>query len=266
MSLLRQTDALLYDSEGNGITSTLGALDVTLADTNFNLINELFYQTTAVSTTIAVDTTANATSLTVASATGFTVGDVLDIYNGDRETVFPSITNIVGNVFTLDKPLDNIYTVGDSVDMIITNMAEVGTLASPKSFKVMPLAGQTIDLTRILIEMTHSSAGDNGLFGDLSGLTNGCVLRVYSGLTDTFTSLTIWKTNSDIAVDMYDISYPTRSGGGGLYGTNARGTFKNAGAVIRLIGDNSDYLELLVQDDLSGLDSFRIKAQGHLTN
>ncbi len=62
---------------------------------------------------------------------------------------------------------------------------------------------------------------------------------------------------------MYDVTYAARSGGGGAYGTNARGTFKNAGAVIYLDGDLGDYAEILIQDDLSGLTSFRIKAQGH---
>ena len=264
MSLLRSTN--LNDGYGNPIKSDLGALNVTLSDTNFVIVNTFFEHQTGVSTTLASDSLAGATSITVTSATGFTVGSVLDIYDGDNEKVFPTITGITGTILTLDKPLDNAYTAGDIVDEILVNMAVSGALTSPMKFIVKPLAGEEIDFTRILIEMTHGSAGDNGLFGDQTALTNGVVIRGYSGLEDKFRSLTVWKTNSDIAVDVYDITYSNRSGGGGSYGTNSRGTFQKTGAVVRLNGDNGDYMEILIQDDLTGLDSFRIKAQGAYTN
>ena len=221
---------------------------------------------TGVSTTLAVAPSVGDTSIEVVSSAGFTLENKLDIYDGEDENVLPTIKAISGNVITLDKPLDHAYDIGDTVDEIIINMNISGSLISPQSFKVKPLAGEEVDYTRILIEMTHGSSGDNGLFGDLSELSNGVVLRTYLGATDTFKSLSIWKTNSDIAVDMYDITYSTRSGGGGSYGTNARGTFQKTGAVVRLNGDDGDYLEILIQDDLTGLDSFRIKAQGALTN
>lgn len=264
MSLLRNTEALLHDGEGNPITSSLGALDVTLSDTNFDIVNTFFSRPAGIPTTLASNSAVGATSLNLVSAAGVFVGHQLNVYDGVDEKVFPTVKSIAGNVVTLDKPLDNAYSVGDTVEDIIVNMNLIGTLASPQSFKVKPLIGEEIDITRILIEMTHGGAGDNGLFGDLPELSNGVVLRTY--INSVYKSLSIWKTNSDIAVDMYDITYTVRSGGGGSYGTNSRGTFQKYGAVVRLNGDNGDYLEVLIQDDLTNLDSFRIKAQGHLTN
>lgn len=265
MSLLRANNNL-YDGYGNPIKSNLGALNVTLSDTNFSIVNTFFKRQAGIPTTLAANSAVGATSLNLVSAAGVFVGHQLDIYDGEDEKVFPTVNSIAGNIVTLDKPLDNAYTAGDSVDDIIVNMNLVGTLAAPQSFKVKPLPGEEIDFTRILIEMTHGGAGDNGLFGDLTELSNGVVLRVYKGATNKFQSLTVWKTNSDIAVDMYDVSYTTRSGGGGSYGTNARGTFQKTGAVVRLNGDDGDYMEILIQDDLTGLASFRIKAQGSNTN
>ena len=52
-------------------------------------------------------------------------------------------------------------------------MNEVGSLASPFSYKIMPLAGEIWHITKISISMAHSSAGDLGKFGNITALTNG---------------------------------------------------------------------------------------------
>lgn len=244
-----------------------GALNVHSADVHTAIINTQFDQHQATTTTFAVAASAGATSFTVSSVVGFAVNDFIHIANaaGDvAELVHPEITAIVGNVITIDRPLDNGYIIGDSVIKTYINIATTaGTLAAPQSFTVQPLDGDVWHLTRILIEMTHTTAGDNGLFGDLTALTNGVVLRRYDGATSSFSTFTIWKTNSDIVTDMYDVTYSARSGGGGAYGTNCRGTFKNADAIVKLDGAVGDYLQILVQDDLTSLTSFRVKAQGH---
>lgn len=254
---------LMYDGYGNPIKSLDGAVNIHDADIHTRIVNDRFRQHTTPSTTLAVDAAAQATSITVTSAVGFAVGDFLHIQNGTIETTHPQITAIVGAVFTLDRPLDNPYSIGDTVQKTLQTMNVVGTLASPQSFKVQPYSTDVWHLTRILIEMTHGTAGDNGLFGDLPALTNGVLLRRYDGTSGLYNTFTNWKTNSDIVTDMYDVTYSSRSGGGGSYGTNARGTFTNAGAVVRLDAAAGDFLEILVQDNLSALASFRVKAQGH---
>ena len=240
MSELRKV--YLHDGLGNPIGSFSGALNVHDADVHRIVINRAFSQQSATTTTFSSAATAGDTQIVVASATGFAVGDFIQMYGAtDIEPVHRRITAITGTTFTLDGPLDNSYAIGESVYIEIINMAQIGTLASPQSFKVKPMIGEVWHLTRILIEMTHTSAGDN-----------------------TYATFTNWKTNGDIVTDMYDVTYAARSGGGGAYGTNARGTFKNAGAIVYLDGTAGDYLEILIQDDISSLTSFRIKAQGHV--
>lgn len=253
----------MHDGHGNPIGSLGGALSIHDADVHRQIVNRLFHQNTATTTTFASDASAGATSIVLTSATGFAIGNFISLAGANREVVFPKIINLVGTTATLDRPIDNNYLTGDSIVRVIISMDVAGTLASPQSFKLQPATGSVWHLTRILIEMTHSTSGDNGLFGNLPALTNGVVLRRYDGITGKFATFTIWRTNSDIVTDMYDVTYAARSGGGGNYGTNCRGTFTNAGAIIYLDGNNEDYVEVLIQDDISALDSFRIKGQGH---
>ena len=103
-----------------------------------------------------------------------------------------------------------------------------------------------------------------GKFGDLAELINGVVLRGNFGDGQQYGTLTNWKRNGDIKTDMFDVEFDSRSTGGGSYGTSGRGTFKEAGAVVRLDGDDSDKVEVYIQDDLTALASFTMKFQGHL--
>jgi hypothetical protein len=110
--------------------------------------------------------------------------------------------------------------------------------------------------------MVHGSAGDMGLFGDLPALTYGVALRT---LTDgVYNTYTVWRSNGDIATDMYDVRFDTRSSGGGSYGTTGRLNLDDAQTVIELKGDTNDSLQFLIQDDLSGLDDFQIRLLGHV--
>jgi len=254
----------LTDSNGSVISSLGGALSIHDADVHHSIVNERFHQHTATTTTLAANAPAGSTQITLTSATGFAVGDFLHIQDGVIELHHPKITVLAGTLATLDEPLDNSFVIGDSVTKTLQSMDTNGTLASPQSFKVAPQANEVWHLISILIEITHGTAGDNGLFGNLTELTNGVVLRRYDGLTGKFNTFTNWKTNGGIVTDTGQVDYSFRSGGGGSYGTNAYGNFKNnAGATVYLNGANGDYLEILIQDNLTALDRFRVKVQGH---
>ena len=109
-------------------------------------------------------------------------------------------------------------------------MNKLGTLASPQEYIIRPNVDQIIHVTRIILTMTHSTLGDDGLFGDLPPLTNGFLVRAnVNGQYGTFTN---WKTNEKVASDMYDLRYTTRASGGGTYGTVGRGSFYKLGVVV----------------------------------
>jgi hypothetical protein len=276
MSLLRKI--FMNDGAGNPLNSYFNkatgkySLDIHDADVHTRIINKYLHQHTSTQTTLANPVSGDGSQYTidVVDATGFAVGDYLHINTSTIETTHPIIISSSPALptsgpatFTLDRRLDFSHAAGDEVIKSIVNMAPlVGTLANPQEYFTGPAPGEVWHLTRLLFEMTHATAGDLGKFGNLTALTNGAVLRArINGQYGTFTN---WKTNSNMKTDMFDVEFDLRSGGGGDYGTSGRGTFKEAGAIIRLDGDTDDRVELYIQDDISGLITYTMKLQGHL--
>ena len=255
--------------EVEDINSFRGALKVDTALVHKEGVNLFFFRETGVSTTMAIAATKGDTSITVTNATGFSIGDRLKLTSSIATgQPFLFITNIVSNVITLDRPLVVNLAIGDAVDVITTKMNVVGTLASPVSFRIVPPNGALSllwQLTRMLINMTDASAMDDGKFGGITGgLTNGVVVRIVKG-DGSIQELTNWKVNGDLALDMYDVNYiDTTLGPAGLYGLRGRWTFTKAEFIVELDGSAGDYFEILIQDDLTGLDNFEIKSQGRL--
>jgi len=278
MSLIRNVN--LHDGNGNPINAYFNqatgkyALDIHDADVHNQIINRLAGQFTATSTTVATATTGDGTEYTldIADATGFANNDYIHINTTSEESTFPQIISAspalptTGPVtLTLDRRLDNAHSVGDTVTKVIIDMAsQTATMASPQEYFIGPPVGEVWHITRLLFSMTHGSAGDLSLFGDITALTNGVLLR--ARIDSNYGTFTNWKTNADIKDDMYDVGFDDRAGGGGRYSTSGRGTFRNAGAIVRLDGDTNDRIEIYIQDDITALDSFTMKFQGHLEN
>ena len=262
-SLSNLLKVTLHDGYGNPINSFSGALNIHDPHSHHVVINQFIHQHTGINTTLSANATAGDYSITVASATGFNALDYIHIENGVVESTHPQILSIVGNVFTLDRPIDNSFAIGANVKQSILSMTVNGSV-TPQSFQIMPTTSEIWHIEMLSIQMTHTSAGDNGLFGNLSALTRGVALRYYNGTTASFSTLSVWKTNGDIFLDTGDVIYAARSGGGGSYGTNSLGNIYQTGAVLRLDGTAGDYLEFLIQDDLTGLDNFTAKVQGHI--
>jgi hypothetical protein len=226
------------------------------------IVNEHFHRHIGTATTLAVAVTQGDTSITVADSTGFLVGDEIQIVNGVIEVTFPTITVIAGPLITLDKPIDNSFDIGDTVEVVGTDLsATAGTLAAPISYKVEPTVGEEWAIARVLITMTFSTAGDDSKFGDIAALANGVTIKFYDGIAGTYRTITNWKTNGDVIHDGYDATYNDKAGGG-LFGFVSRWTFERIGAEPKIHGDHGDYLEVLIQDNLTALASVQIKAQG----
>lgn len=259
----------LHDGDNNPISSIDGALDVHDADVHTVPVNELFHRYTGVETTLAAPAAAGTTVITVVDDTGFTDGlpfQLEDAAGAFIEVTFPTIISGVGtNTWQLDRPLDRAYATGDVVEEVATNLAVIGTIGAPVSFKLIPDPDQTWHIVRFLLAMVHTTAGDDSRFGNIAGgLTNGCVLRGYNATAGMFRTFTNWKTNFDIKMDMFNLPNTDKAGAGN-YGTNGRGSIRDGtGASPHLDADAGDYLELLIQDDLSTLVKFNLKGQGHI--
>lgn len=254
---------------GEIISSLNNALDIHDADAHDVPVNELFHRHTGTATTLAAAVTGGGSApstITVASGVGFADGDPIQIESATViEPTFPTIISGGGTTtLVLDRPIDNDFAIGDAVDQVSTNMAVDGS-TTPVSFTLLPDIDQTWHIVRFLLGMVHATSADDSKFGSIvGGLTNGCVLRGYNATAGQFRTFTNWKTNFDIKMDMYNLIYTDKAGAGN-FGTNGRGSIRDGtGASPKLIESAGDYLELLVQDDLTGLIKFNLKGQGHI--
>ena len=254
------------DLSGNfdNVTTYRKVLNVNAAYVHRKIVNETYHQDTGTETTVAVAITAGDTSCTVADATGIIVGSQVKLSeNGIQELGLMTITVVAGNVLTFDRPVTNDYTTSALVTEVTTNMAVSGSLASPQIFEIEPPTGVVWQFTRVLFAITDATAPDDGKFGGMTALTNGVALRATTeaGRTVVFGN---WKNNGDMKLDMYDVSYTDKAPAGN-HGVNGRWTFTKAEVVAEIDGsDPLQKMEILIQDDLTDLLTFTMRAQGRV--
>ena len=250
------------------IWSFRSALNVHVADVHVEPIMRHFTAPDWYSTTLNSSASIDDTSISVATTTWAVVWNSIRIEEGIvMETDDPIITVIAAWTpwtLTLDRPLDNTYTTAATVDRVFINLndAAVWSLATPTLAAVAPPVWETWHINRIIITMTHSTAWDDGKFWNLPALTNWVVLRQTTSILWKNT-ITNWKTNSDMREDMFDIVYPDRSWGWWDFGTSWIYSFDKLSTVIQLNWDDWDKLEIIIQDDITSLGKFSVKAWGH---
>lgn len=201
-------------------------------------------------------------------ATGFTEGDIISLSLGAVHThQYRKIIDITTNTLTLDAGIDIDLTDGSTVQEVSNNMAVKDGSSTPVIFSAFTIPGEKIDVMRMILTMSHKSAGTDDAFGSLAALTNGIHIRKNNG-DGTYETLGIWKTNQDIRGDMYDLSYSDKAGPS-LHGTSTRWSiFTGTGSVVNIDGDNGESIEVIVQDNLTAstaeLSTLFINWQGHI--
>jgi hypothetical protein len=134
------------------------------------------------------------------------------------------------------------------------NMNVNGSI-TPVSFKAVPPVGKRWKIQRVLVYLEGNNPFGANTFGDLPALVNGTDNKL-NGI-----SVTNWKTNRDMALEMYDLSSPKilakedRSFSG-------RWSFDRAFGNGVMIDAENNGVEIIIRDDLSSLHSFYIVAQG----
>lgn len=272
------TDVRLADENGLLIntveahTSTIKYLSIHDANSHFSWWGRDFMNFTGSITTLSQDIAIGAVQLPIANTASVFLGvnptgSEIFIKDGAKEeTDHLRVTDITDTTIIIDRPLQNSYSTSSTVEIVHEDLSGMaGTLASPTSFIVQPPSGTIVDINRIIIEMIHDSAGDDSRFGNiLGGIPNGVVLR--ENKANSKNILSVWRNNSKIKEDMFDLTYSDKAGSG-LFSTSARWTFNSKGKdnfAIRLIGSNDDKLEILNQDDLGSLTSMVIKSKGNV--
>ena len=201
--------------------------------------------------------------INVTSATSFVVGQYLTIYNVAEDRVYvANILAINTLAITLDTPLDFEFPIGSIVTVGSTNLNVDGSV-TPQIFGFRNPTGTDIpsffDVTRLMFKMLTTTEPDLTDFGDITnGLLRGLVLRKVDG---TYQNIFNVKSNSEMNNIMYNFDIETVANNA-QNGINARFTLSNLGAIVRLLPFED--LQLVVQDDLTGLTRFEIIAEGHI--
>ena len=241
-----------------------GGVPVNIQDQTSAPVDIFFQQAkTGVISTVATETAEDDLTLELADASNFTVGDYLGMFRvAGSEFYFGEILSKNVNQVTLDTPIDFAFPVG-SVVIGSSRELNVDGSSTTQVYDVRGGGTEEIDITRIIIKMETSGVPDYSKFGDLTKLVKGIVLRRNNGTMNNIFNV---KTNGELAnltfdLDVLQASNPAQ----GINGLVCRMTFAGQdkhGVAIRLA--LGDALELLIQDDLRAIDSFRIIAQGHI--
>jgi len=261
------TGKAIINGEQCNFTQTNGNVDVQLGDQHTPPIDSLFakevssFSLTA-STSVSLKTTLSY-QLTAAAGHNITsTSEVLLLDTAANRSFFAGVVTATTSTITVDRPIDHSFPVASLGRRVSTNMAVVGT-TTPQIYTVR--AGRVpVDITRIIIAITDSTAMDDGKFGGIAALPKGIVFRILNSYQKT---IFCFKTNGEIKQMAFDGNYQT--GVSGPLGTESfisritfAGTEKH-GVVLRVADD--DVLQIIVQDDLSALGSLKVSAQGHET-
>jgi hypothetical protein len=242
-----------------------GGIPVNVQDQATRMLNLFFIQPLGASATLAVPSVVDSRTINLSDSTGFVDGNYLGVFAGIGRFYFGSQLGApAGNVISLDTPIDTVFPAGATVLNFTREMAVDGS-GTPQVFQIGPIGVDLnirMDVTKIVISIVDNLEPDDSKFGGNGALTRGCVLRKRNGEYDNEAN---WKKNRDIGLYAGGAPIYTDKAGGGAYGAYFDIRFAgqgNRGVTRRL--ESGDILEVLIQDDLTDLTSFRMMAQGHV--
>lgn len=242
-----------------------GSMRATLQDQVTPPIDLYFSQAVGVPTVLTNPTAINDYNITVDSLADISVGSFLGIFSGvtgEGRFYFGEVVSLPGgNVVTMDTPLDFAFMAGDPV-ISTTRDLNVDGSGTPEIFQISAGgSGLQVDIQGFVINMLDGTAMNDSLFGSLPKLARGLVLRRVDG---TFRNIFNVKTNGELSLLAPDATYPDKVPAGKFA---YRAPYQISGddnhtVVIRLGPDEA--LQLIVQDNLVGIESIRALAHGHI--
>lgn len=241
-----------------------GGLAVNIQDQHSLALDLKFIQAQGSPTMLSSSIAPDDLTIDVDSTVGFVSGNTVGIFSTTGIFYFGTqIGAPAGSTITLDTPIDKAFAAGDNVITAVSDMAVNGA-ATTQIFQIGPVGGATaveIDITRFMGYLQDGTAMDDAKFGGITALTNGIVLRINDGAMQN-----LWnaKSNADLALLTFDFMY-TDKAPAGSFGARFRNSYagpEKHGVTIRLAP--GDILELLIQDNLTGLEQFKMMAQGHV--
>lgn len=258
------------DSTGNGvILEDNGSVPVTLQDQTTRSFNYPFLLVEKDDVVCTSGTTVGEREATFSTSHGIDAGDIVAMFTTDGHFYYGTALSVVTDTVTFDALFDHNFSSGTTCAVGTRNMNVDGS-STPKFFKACigyDVSGCTkqFDIVQLSLSITDQTDMDDAKFGGLSALTRGVMFRVLNGHYSNEWSIPL-KTNGDMARVLTVINYSDKAPSGyyGLTGRLVYGGQDNYG-VVRRIG-NGVYAEIVIQDDLTGLDTFFVNAVGSEVN
>ena len=178
-----------------------------------------------------------------------------------------AVTSVTVDEIEITPPIayDVIIINIESSKRVNVNMAVLGTRAAKIPFITYPPNGSMWELRRFMPAMVLTSAGDDGLFGNLPPIVNG---QFFGFENPAFAEYLVFIfDNGGWASSAYDVKYPIRSGGQGSHGMNVRKTVSGLdknGVIVVLNGTTFDKFVGYIQDSLIGIERYTIKIMGDI--
>lgn len=142
-----------------------------------------------------------------------------------------------------------------------TNAVGNYNLTNKGIWKLQPPINETWHVHRLLIHYEDAGTMDTAAYGNAITLTNGIIIR--SNISNTIYNLTYdpVHTNGEWSKHNYDVRHDQYGTGNEFI--SARWSFDKAGTIIKLDGANGDSIDIILQDDLTGLISQSFVFQGY---
>jgi len=133
------------------------------------------------------------------------------------------------------------------------------------SFFIQPAAGEIFRLQRMIVNVHDSQKLKAEEYGNLTALPRGIIVRISdsSGVIQELTDGIPIKTNGEWGALCFDAELYSAAAGNGDY-LRVRWTFANAGYPIRLDGNNGEKLEVVLNDDFTGIVHQYFHVQGYI--
>lgn len=261
---LRGHSQIMPDGRIIPISDSFGSAKVAVQDLGSELL-DLFMCISLNSVSIAIDTSIDDQDITFSPGHGFVVGNTVCLKEGHR--FYQGVVLAVNvNVITVDTPLDHAFTTS-AIGERTTKELNVDGSVTPVIARITPAfltPELDFDITAVSIFIEDTAAAiDTSLFGALPALTNGVVFRKVDGTTKNIYNI---KTNGDIIHTSQIWSFVDKAPAGsvGLVAMKQFNGQGNSGVVVRLNSVLQDQLNIIINDDLTGLDKFNIKVLGHV--
>ncbi len=241
-----------------------GAIPVNVLDQTTQPADSLFSQSIS-NFTLASDTGVSTVSTLIydfiaAGGHGIAVDDELLLLDPAADRVLQCVAlGVAVNTITIDRPIDHVFPAASTLGRIVTTNMAIDGSASTQIFSVRAGSVPT-DYVRFILTATNNTQMDYSLFAGLTALTRGLVFRIVNDFQKTIFN---FKTDADMGQFAYDLRYSDKAPAG-EFGVTARFTFGGQdkhGVVLRISDD--DVLQWIPQDDLSGLITLRVSAEGH---